>query len=243
MSETQATDNKGGPRRVTLGENIYHEIFSLIVSGEYAQGVRLPSEQALSESFGVSRPVVREALARLRDDGLVVSQRGSGSYVSRRPDDAVLRFTPLASIADMQRCFEFRVGLEGEMAYLAASRRSEAALRHIEQMLAALDQVLGKDELGVDADVDFHMSIALATENRFYVDMLERLRNNIATGMNVTRNLSLLRPKTRLARVQSEHAAIVDAIRDQRPDMARDAMRRHLSAAKGRVFEGIHDPE
>jgi GntR family transcriptional repressor for pyruvate dehydrogenase complex len=228
-------------RPATLSESIYQEIFSLIVSGEYAPGARLPSEQALSQSFGVSRPVVREALARLRDDDLVVSQRGSGSYVNRRPDNAVLRFTPLSSISDMQRCFEFRVGVEGEMAYLAASRRSVASLKHIDETLAALDNVLGNEELGVDADFNFHMSIALATGNRFYVDTLERLRDNIATGMNLARNLSLLRSKARINRVQSEHAAIVEAIRAQKADRARDAMRAHLSAAKQRVFEGVGD--
>lgn len=236
---SQTPTGRRSHRPATLSESIYQEIFSLIVSGEYAPGSRLPSEQALSQNFGVSRPVVREALARLRDDDLIVSQRGSGSYVNRRPDNAVLRFTPLSSIADMQRCFEYRVGVEGEMAYLAASRRSAAALKQIEETLGALDNVLGNDELGVDADFDFHMSIALATENRFYVDTLERLRDNIATGMNLARNLSLLRPKARSMRVQSEHAAIVDAVRAQKPERARDAMRVHLSAAKQRVFEGV----
>src|ERR671921_242876 len=92
---------------------IYDGILGSIVSGEFAENARLPSEVELARRFGASRPVVREALARLRDDGLIVSRQGSGSYVRRRPDNAVLQFVPVGSIADIQRCFEFRVGLEG----------------------------------------------------------------------------------------------------------------------------------
>ena len=99
---------------------IYEKIFERIVSGELAVNARLPSEADLARSCGVSRPVVREALARLREDGIIVSRQGSGSYVKRRPDSAILRFIPVSSIADVQRGFEFRAGLEGAAAALAA---------------------------------------------------------------------------------------------------------------------------
>src|SRR5918996_3117709 len=114
---------------------IYDGIVGLIVSGEFAENARLPSEVELARRFGASRPVVREALARLRDDGLVISRQGSGSYVTRRPDDAVLRFVPVESIADIQRCFEFRVGLEGVAAALAAARWQDEDLADIQAAL------------------------------------------------------------------------------------------------------------
>ena len=81
-------------REPKLSHQVYDRIFERIVSGEYAESSRLPSESDLSRRFGASRPIVREALARLRDDGLIVSRQGSGSYVQRRPDAAVLRFVP-----------------------------------------------------------------------------------------------------------------------------------------------------
>ncbi len=68
-------------REPKLSRQIYERIFELIVSGEYPERSRLPSELELSRRFGASRPIVREALARLRDDGLIVSRQGSGSYV------------------------------------------------------------------------------------------------------------------------------------------------------------------
>ena len=226
----------------TLADSVYQGIFSRIVSGEFQESARLPSEQALADAhretnailkaFSVSRPVVRDALSRLREDGLILSRRGSGSYVRQRPDASVLRFTPLTSVADMQRCFEFRVGVEGEAAYHAAARRPAAIVAQLKQAFERLDRVVKTNELGVDADFEFHMAVARATENRFFVDTLQTLRDNITIGMNLARNLSLL------SLVQSEHVEILEAIETGRPDDARHAMRAHLEAAKSRVFEG-----
>src|SRR5215204_4715432 len=191
---------------------IYDGILGLIVSGEFAETARLPSEIELSRRFGASRPVVREALARLRDDGLIVSRQGSGSYVKRRPDNAVLRFVPVNSIADIQRCFEFRAGLEGTAAALAAERRDEDDLANIKAALDELDDCIRTGRLGVEADERFHLAVAEATHNHFHVSVQRSLQPHITFGMNLARNLSLLRPTTRLEIVQDEHVAIVEAI-------------------------------
>src|ERR687895_671455 len=120
-----------------LSSGIYEQLFERIVVGEFPVNARLPSETELARRFGASRPVVREALARLRDDGLIVSRQGSGSYVKKRPDQAVLQFVPVGSIADIQRCFEFRAGLEAAAAALAATRWEEGDLADIK---AAFDE-------------------------------------------------------------------------------------------------------
>src|SRR5215207_6541155 len=148
---------------------IYDGIVGLIVSGEFAENTRLPSEIELSRRFRASRPVVREALARLRDDGLVVSRQGSGSYVRRRPDDAVLRFVPVGSIADIQRCFEFRVGLEGAAAALAATHWEEHDLAQIKKAFRELEACIEAGQLGVDADERFHRAVAEATHNPYQI--------------------------------------------------------------------------
>src|ERR671916_1206506 len=121
-----------------LSAGIYEKLFERIVAGEFPVNARLPSETELARRFGASRPVVREALARLRDDGLIVSRQGSGSYVRRRPDQAVLQFVPVGSIADIQRCFEFRAGLEAAAAALAATRWEDGDLADIK---AAFDEI------------------------------------------------------------------------------------------------------
>lgn len=221
-----------------LSAGIYQRIFELIVTGEFAVNARLPSESDLSQRFGASRPVVREALARLRDDGVIVSRQGSGSYVRQRPDTAVLRFVPVGSIADIQRCFEFRVGLEGAAAALAAQRWEVNDLAAIKAALDELEQNIRAGQLGVDADERFHMAIARATHNSYHVSVQASLQPHIVFGMSLTRNLSLLRTKERLRLVQDEHVAIVAAIEARDASRARDAMERHIDNARRRMFEG-----
>ncbi len=225
-------------REPKLSHQIYERIFELIVSGEYPERSRLPSEFELSRRFGASRPIVREALARLRDDGLIVSRQGSGSYVLRRPDNAVLRFVPVGSIADIQRCFEFRVGLEGAAAALAAERRDEGDLAAIQAAYDGLERCIRTGALGVEEDARFHEAIARATGNHYHVSVQVSLQAHIAAGMNLTRNLSLLRPQARLRLVQDEHSAILAAIEARDGAAARVAMETHIENARRRMFEG-----
>ena len=81
-----------GRRRQKLSDFLYEQVLGLILSSEYPVGARLPTEADLAARFDVSRPVVREALARLREDGLVVSRQGSGSYVRHLPSFQMIGF-------------------------------------------------------------------------------------------------------------------------------------------------------
>lgn len=221
-----------------LSDRVYADIVERILRGDYGEGQRLPSETQLAEMNRVSRPVVREALSRLRDDGVVRSQRGAGSFVKRRPDRAMLDFAPLESLADMQRCFEFRAALEGESARLAAQNATPGAVRDIERALYRLEECVQLGELGVDADFGFHLAIARATNNRFFTDTLLSLKAQINFGQNLARSLGLRRPGHHLPEVQVEHALVFEAIRDGDPDQACQRMRQHISNSRRRVFEG-----
>jgi GntR family transcriptional regulator, transcriptional repressor for pyruvate dehydrogenase complex len=221
-----------------LSGAVYERILALIVNGEFALNTRLPSEVSLSRQFGASRPVVREALARLREDKMIVSRQGSGSYVVRQPDHAVLRFAPAGSIADIQRFFEFRAELESAAAAVAAERRQPADLAAINGAFDALEATIAGMQLGVDEDIRFHAAVAAATHNPYYVSMQAGLRLEMSRGMTVIRNLSLLRPAARLRLVQDEHRAIVDAIDQRDTDAARAAMKSHIHNARQRMFEG-----
>ena len=218
---------------------VYQRIFETIVNGEFPVNARLPSETELATRFGASRPVVREALARLRDDGVIVSRQGSGSYVKRRPDVAVLNLSPGASIDDIQRCFEFRYGLEGSAAALAAERWEDADLAEIRASFDALERAVKNVELGAEADERFHAAIARATPNPYYVSVQTSMQPHIRYGLRVNRNLSMLRTAERVRMVQDEHRAILDAIATRDPDRARDAMQRHIANARRRMFEGV----
>lgn len=218
---------------------VYDQIVEMIASGEFAINTRLPAETELSSRFGASRPVVREALQRLRDDGVIVSRQGSGSYVRRRPDAAVLQMVPVGSLADVQRCFEFRAGLEPAAAMLAAERRDEQDLARIHATIAALETCIAQGHLGVDEDIALHDEIAGATHNQYHILVRASLRSHILVGMNLTRNLSLRREASQLRAVQDEHVLIVDAIERRDAPAAYETMKIHVLNARQRMFEGI----
>lgn len=222
----------------TLSDLVYEKIQSLIISAKFQVGDKLPSEHALSAQMSVSRPVLRQALKQLREDGIVVSRQGSGSFVNRRPAGEVLDFAPIGSIADIRCTFEFRAAFEGEAAYLAAKRRTDSDLESLRRALKALDKGMAAGNLGIEADEAFHMAICRASENQYFVSARTSMKKNILTSMNLTRNLSLLRPQERMQLVQAEHHAIFDAILACDQDAARHAMRSHVENARDRVFEG-----
>ena len=229
------------PRRAPrLADQLYEEILNQIVAGSLPTGARLPSESQLGQLFGVSRPVIREAISRLQADGLVVTRHGAGTFVQRQPKKEFLRLAPIGSIADLMRCYEYRIALEGEAAALAAVRRTPEALAEIEAALTALEGVIARGEVGAEADNRFHVAIAKASQNELFQQSLDALSSHIFAGMTVARNLSLGHSRARLVLVQDEHRRIVDAIRAGDGEAARRVMRQHIDNARARML-GDHD--
>src|ERR1700738_2199588 len=127
-----------------LGEHLSTRIAELIGRGEFDDAGRLPSELVLANRFGVSRPVVREALSHLRSMGFIVSRKGSGSYIKQPSETAphhagAVCFGPVNSLAEVRKCYELRIGLDGEAAYCGAQNRTPASL-------AALGEGVGRVE-------------------------------------------------------------------------------------------------
>ncbi|MEP3428294.1 MAG: FadR/GntR family transcriptional regulator [Roseibium sp.] len=234
----QSSTSERQVRDRTLSDRAYESILSKIMDGDIPVGGKLPTEHVLSEEMGVSRPVLRQALKQLREDDVIVSRQGSGSYVKRRPEGAVLDFAPVGSIADIQRTFEFRAAVEGEAAFLAAQRRTDTDLQELRDALKELDRCVREGELGVAADEVFHVAVCNAADNKYFVAARSSMKSNILTGMNLTRNLSLTKPQDRLRLVQAEHYAIFDAIEKRDGDVARKCMQDHVENARKRIFEG-----
>jgi len=226
-------------REPSLADQVYERLLTDILNGSYTLQSRLPAEETLAQSLGVSRPVLRTALARLRDDGVIASRRGSGNYVTRRPDSSVMKFVPLGSISDIQRCYEFRADVESAAAAWAARRREDGDLTALEAAHERMDAMFMESELGVDADRALHQAIACATKNPFYMSVLSSLAEPIAFAMRLSRSLTLEATPERQALVQNEHRAIIDAIRDEDPELAAEAMRHHITAARERMFIGV----
>ncbi|QND46677.1 FadR family transcriptional regulator (plasmid) [Rhizobium lusitanum] len=237
MTLSTVVQSDGGATR--FGDIIYEKIVGMIADGNFPVNERLPSEEKLAVMFGASRPVIREALEHLRGDGLIVSRKGSGSYVRQRPDSSVLKMVPVGSLADVQRFFEFRAGLEAEAAELAARNWQQADKERITAALLNIEQCLSDGKLGAEEDQVLHDAIAMATGNQFHITIREWFRPHFAIGHSVTRSLSLKRTAEQIRSVQDEHAVIVKAIFARQETEAHDAMKRHILNARARMFQGV----
>lgn len=219
-----------------LVDRVYREILSSVLAGEFREGDRLPTEQALATRFAASRPTIREALSRLRADGITSTRQGSGTFVKCRPDPDVPRFTPLETLSDVQRCFDFRIVVESGAASLAATEASDADLIEIAQRFGELDAAIAEQALGAREDFDFHLAVARASRNQFFVSAIASMQDQVLVSMNLMRNLSLLKSVERQHLVQAEHEQILSALKRRDRQAAADAMQSHLENARNRLF-------
>jgi len=225
------------PRRRNLAEQVFGTLQRAIKSGAYAADERLPTEHDLAAEFAVSRPVIREALRRLRSHGLIYSRRGAGSFVRQVGVREPLGFGPVASIADLDRCYEFRLILEPAAAAAAALGRTDAAMTEIRAALDTMRIATARQRHREDADFAFHVSIARASGNRYIATAMESLEDHIAVAMQFHGQALRQRPDA-LADVYTEHVAIHDAIREGRAEEAQALMQSHLSESRARLFSG-----
>ena len=221
-----------------LNDRVYDYIVSQIIVGAFTLNARLPTEMQLAERLSVSRPVVRQALRRLKDDGLVMSRQGAGTFVVRRPAHQVFSFAAVGSVADIQKCFAFRIALESEAAALAAVEHDRESLERLEQALGDLEHSLKCGTGGTEEDIAFHQAVAAATDNRFFLSAMAAVASQIRVGIGLNRSLTLEQPRSRRIAVQEEHRAICRAIASRHADEARRLMHRHLENARLRIFEG-----
>ncbi|SNT09055.1 GntR family transcriptional regulator, transcriptional repressor for pyruvate dehydrogenase complex [Tardiphaga sp. OK246] len=221
----------------SLVDKVYGELAQRIANGDYAPDQKLPGEHELADMFDVSRPVLREALGRLREDGLITSRQGAGSFVQMRAQQQPLGFARVETIADIQRCFEFRITMEADAAHFAALRRSDDNLGKMEAALGLLREATKKRKHREDADYAFHLAVSEATNNHYFATSLNALKDHVAVGMKL-HGLSLMGPRPGLEQVFEEHSSIFEAIRDRDAEAARTAMRLHLETSRDRLFEG-----
>ncbi len=222
-------------RREHLPDEIARLLSDEIASGNLGPGDRLPTEASLSSSFGVSRAVVREAIARLKHEGLVETRQGLGAFVAANPTGQSFRIESdrLIDPDDLRHVLELRLHVEMGAAMLAAERHSDAQLARIRGALRDIADAIAVDADGVPADTEFHHAIAEAANNPYYRDFMvflaDRMRQSIAAARSNTARFQWT-PK-----VQAEHERICTAIGSRDPEEAREAVRAHLVNAARRL--------
>lgn len=226
-------------RHESFAEQVYDILFHRIMSGKLAPGSKLPSELDLASAFGVSRPVVRQALGRLRDENLINSIRGSGTYVSS--DTQPMPIVPLArstaALNHFLQGLELRLVVEPECAYFAALRRTARDMQRMKQELEGFEQAALRGDVAHHFDFGFHRAIADATGNPRISQILESLEYDLSHAVSLWRHLARATPAHDLRAALAEHRAIFAFIRSQDADSARRAMRSHLENAQIRLVE------
>jgi len=224
-------------KRQTLADQLYGQILEQIVSNTLRQGERLPSENMLATAFGVSRPIVREALSKLQDGGLTEARRGVGTFVRRRPPEKLIEFAAADSIASLMRASEARIMVEHASARMAALRAGPKELARIEASLHKLEESMAARTPSVEEDYQFHVAIAAASGNDVFVQMLDCTRDAIERGIDVAQKLTRDGTQARLDRVMREHRQIFEAIRAGDSEAAGVCMSYHLLQARTRITD------
>lgn len=210
-----------------------------IQHGQLEPGDKLPTEAVIMAEQGVSRTVVREAISRLQAAGLVKTRHGIGTFVlspQQQQNRAQLDPATITTLRDVLDILELRTSLEVEAAGLAAQRRTPSQLEAITAALERMRNNSGDESGAVDADFQFHLRIAEATNNRYFGEnmnylgavMIPRTRVNFA-------KLSGGSQSEYLSSINREHDDICAAIARQDSDAARAAMRMHLTNSRERL--------
>lgn len=215
-----------------LRELVIEALRQQIMDGDYAPGDQLPTEPVLVARFGYSRTVIREALAALRADGLVDSRHGVGVFVlgPKRPQAELELFRQATDkISDIIEELELRVGVEVEAAGLAALRSSPAQEAEILSLVDRFRELVESGQSTDETDFAFHLAIATATNNTRFHGFLDHVGRRIIPRVKFRTAMGGIDPlPNRDAILLKEHEEVADAISARDPDLARDAMRRHL---------------
>ena len=208
-----------------------------IRAGRLMSGEKLPTEQELNARFGVSRTVIREAMASLRSEGLVVSRQGSGVFVADHRASQAFRIVSdeARSLADIENVLQLRLAVEVEAAAIAAEKRSDEDLAQMRRLLESIDASISAGDAAIEADFAFHRAISAATGNPYF----EKFMHSLGSGIIPPRSI---RPQSEtseqrrlyLEQIQAEHRRIYQAIERRNAETARFALREHLEGSRER---------
>ncbi|HCA40054.1 MAG TPA: FadR family transcriptional regulator [Aminobacterium sp.] len=221
----------------TLHESVLNQIIDAIKKNIWEPGMKLPGEQALAKTFGVSRNCIREVLKALELSGIVEARPGDGTYLSINALRNITNTEFVASLFEestLKELVEARQLLEGQIAYWAAQRATEQQIQKMEELLL-------KDEEHPDVDIHdkFHNVLAEMAGNRFLLRLLGSIRNELATQRLIFKTS----PVENLAAFKKENWEICQAIKERNPEKAKKIMYKHLSHGQYEILERLHEKE
>jgi GntR family transcriptional repressor for pyruvate dehydrogenase complex len=213
-----------------LPEEVASILLDEIEKGTFQTGERLPAEMTLAKEFDVSRTVIREALARLKYDGLLDTRQGRGASVTNINMRNAFRLEAIGEISrgKFEHLMELRVIVESDTSSLAALRHEDSHIKRLKVCLELMDDAVSNKRDGSDPDLEFHKEIAKASGNPYLIEFIQFLNGRLKEIIKISREqANIIQGMSET--VQKEHVAIFDAIVDRNFSGARKAMVRHIT--------------
>lgn len=222
--------------KIRRSSNLTSELADLlreqIKTGQYSVGSKLPSSKYIEEQAGVSRSVVREAVAQLKAEGFLTSRQGVGVFVAQAKASNSNSFeidaSEFASITDAIQILELRKAVEAEMCAMCAEKRTEKQLDKIRSCFELINDKNARQEDSMHEDFAFHRSIAEACQNPYFVRFIDFIGSGVIPAREIITQGHNVNTSEYLELIQNEHQQILRAIELKDKEFARAAMRAHL---------------
>jgi GntR family transcriptional repressor for pyruvate dehydrogenase complex len=224
--------------RETLVSEITRKLLEYLLSGDVQPGDRLPSERNLSETLGVGRSVVREALKSLTVLGLIDVRQGDGTYLKRTDSELLpqaIEWGLLLGARQMTDLIEARHLLEVLLAGLAAERRDDASLERLRHWAGIMERTKDPEEF-VAADIAFHLEVAAAAKNESLLQIMKSIRSLLQVWIS-----RVIHTAGSAGPTWGEHAAVLLAVEERDPVAARAAMEAHMEGATQRLEQTLEE--
>jgi len=238
---TDLTEKLRSVARPTLSASIVGQLRDLVLRGELKPGEQLPGHRDLAQAFRVSVPSVREAISALVTAGVLEAEPGRGTYVSRtlRPDLASPAVLGTPDHHDeLDELVEARWGLECLLAVLAAQRATPERVAAMRRSAAVMRDHVTDPERYLEADVELHLQIALAAQNRVLQRAMHAIRALLKRAFRTTLDHDLARGVDVVKASVALHERIIDAIEAHDPAAAEAAMDVLISRTRGTTRPG-----
>lgn len=214
--------------KASISDQVYEKLKSLIIKGVLRQGEKLPSENDLAQSFGVSRITIRQALSKLTTLGLTETKTGEGSFIKElTPGIYMNEMIPSIYLGrqSLKEVFEFRLVIEVESTAIAAKKITDQEILELQMSVERLAQYKDNLEKYVDEDLNFHRIIARSTKNSLIIQMNDIMRDVLRETINdltedVGTGIGL-----------KYHRLLIDAFKSRDENKAKELMREHLMEA------------
>ncbi|MEM7438696.1 MAG: FadR/GntR family transcriptional regulator [Pseudomonadota bacterium] len=199
-----------------------------IEDGEYQRFERLPSSREMAESFGVARNTLREALNQLQKEGLLETRAGSGTYVTTQEPDKIPAALDEAAPLEL---IDARFALEPHICRLCVLHGKREDWERLEELCALMEAAVNDPAAFAEADTVFHRALVEATRNTLLIWLISQI-TAVRTFDEWTRMRQLTLDKDIIQAYNTQHRAVVDAIRSREPERAAANMKEHLETAR-----------